>query len=98
GTTIFNTEYSFAKKPKILSQFFNNQFDNVLGPSMRFIFDFGTADKFFIVLTSGQSGNVFSKHYKNMTYLWLKGKYFRVDVSDESFSSKNKMKLIIKKK
>jgi penicillin amidase len=97
GTTIFNTEYSFAKKPKMLSQFFNNQFDNVLGPSMRFIFDFGTPDEINVVLTSGQSGNVMSEHYKDMSHLWLKGEYLKINTSSDSFNSTNKKKLTIKK-
>lgn len=97
GTTILNTEYSFAKKPKMLTQFFNNQFDNVLGPSMRFIYDFGNPDKINIVLTSGQSGNVFSNHYKDMTDMWLKGEYLKIDISSNSFSSTDKKKLTIKK-
>lgn len=98
GTTIFNTEYSFAKKPKMLSQFFNNQFDNVLGPSMRFIYDFGTPDELNIVLTSGQSGNVFSEHYKNMTDMWLRGEYVKINISSDSFNSPDKKKLTIRKK
>jgi penicillin amidase len=98
GTTIFNTEYSFAKKPKMLSQFFNNQFDNVLGPSMRFIYDFGTPDEINIVLTSGQSGNIFSEHYSDMSDFWLKGKYYKINISESSFTSSDKKKLIIKKK
>ncbi len=98
GTTIFNTEYSFAKKPKSLSGFFNNQFDNILGPSMRFIYDFGTPYELNVVLTTGQSGNIFSIHYRDMSEHWLKGKYFKIKTSDDSFNSPDKNKLTIRKK
>ncbi len=98
GTTIFNTEYSFAKKPNFRSDFFNNQFDNVLGPSMRFIYDFGTPDELNIVLTTGQSGNIFSEHYSDMSDFWLKGKYYKINISESSFISSDKKKLTIKKK
>lgn len=98
GTTIFNTEYSFAKKPKTSSNFFNNQFDNILGPSMRFIYDFGTPEELNIVLASGQSGNIFSKHYSDMSDFWLKGKYYKINISKSSFTSSDKKKLTIKKK
>lgn len=97
GTTIFNTEYSFAKESKPFIKFFNNQFDNVLGPSMRFIYDFGTPEYFYIVLTTGQSGNVFSQHYNDMSKFWLQGKYLKINSSDISFST-NKNKFTIKKK
>jgi len=98
GTTIFNTEYSFAKRPAGLSNFFNNQFDNVLGPSMRFIYDFGTPDEVNIVLTTGQSGNILSEHYRDMTDFWLKGKYVKIKTDLNSISSADKYKLTIKKK
>lgn len=98
GTTIFNTEYSFAKEAKPFISFYNNQYDNILGPSMRFIYDFGKPDELFVVLTTGQSGNLFSKHYKDMSNYWLKGKYFRINTSEKSFISNDNKKLTIKKK
>lgn len=71
GTSLFNTEYSF-----------NDPYETVLGPSMRYIYDFSRPGEFYLILTSGQSGNVFSKHYKDMTEMWLKGKYIRVATGD----------------
>ncbi len=67
GTTIFNTEYSFRKP-----------YANILGPSMRFIFDFAKPNFFYIVLPSGESGNFISPHYKEMIPSWLNGKYYKV--------------------
>ncbi len=72
GTTIFNTEYSF-KKP----------FENKLGPSMRFVYDFSRPNKFYFVLPNGQSGNFISKNYKDMTEAWLNGKYYEINTNFE---------------
>jgi penicillin amidase len=47
GTTMFNTEYPFAESIEEFSMFRHNEFDNVLGPSMRFIFDFANPDELF---------------------------------------------------
>ncbi|MGE5500190.1 MAG: penicillin acylase family protein, partial [Syntrophothermus sp.] len=71
GTTLFNTEYSF-----------DNPYETILGPSMRYIFDFSRPDEFYIILTSGQSGNVFSPHYKDMTEMWLTGKYIKISTDE----------------
>ncbi len=62
GTTVFNTEYSFTKP-----------YTNKLGPSMRYIYDFAKPDEFHFILTTGQSGNFYSDHYKDMTEKWLNG-------------------------
>ena len=67
GTTIFNTEYSFT-----------NPYNCVIGQSMRYLFDFSNPNVFYVVLPAGQSGHIFSKHYKDMTSAWLDGKYFKV--------------------
>jgi penicillin amidase len=85
GTTIFNTEYSFIE-PYNLN----------LGPSMRFLFDFARPEEFYIILTTGQSGNVLSKHYKDMTEMWLSGKYIKV-ITDENFIRNSGYKLMILK-
>jgi penicillin amidase len=57
---------------------FTKPYANILGPSMRYIFDFSTPDLFYIVLPSGESGNFMSKHYKEMIPDWLKGNYYKV--------------------
>ncbi len=72
GTTVFNTEYSFQKS-----------YDNKLGPSMRFIYDFAEPEKFEMILPNGQSGHFMSEHYKDMTELWLTGKYIEVNTNEE---------------
>lgn len=84
GTTVFNTEY-----------FFYRPYENVLGPSMRFIFDFARPDHFDMILTTGQSGNVLSPHYKDMTQMWLSGKYISVPLDERTIKNSNYKLLIL---
>ena len=88
GTTLFNTEYPFYDDNK------NNHkpFDDVLGPSMRYIFDFAEPDLFYLILTTGESGNVMSDHYKDMTEMWLRGEYMMIRTDEESIK-RNKILL-----
>ncbi|MCX7798058.1 MAG: penicillin acylase family protein [Melioribacter sp.] len=99
GTTIFNTEYSFVntiKDKKEETEVLNAEpFENTLGPSMRYIFDFGNPDYLEFIMPTGQSGNIMSKHYKDMTLMWLKGQYIKVPLSIEEFKKKSKYKFIL---
>lgn len=96
GTTVNNTEYPFAKSIEEFAMFRHEEFDNVLGPSMRYIYDFARPDEYYLILTTGQSGNVMSDNYRDQAPLWLKGKYMLIR-TDESSIRKNKNLLLIKK-
>jgi penicillin amidase len=93
GTTIFNTEYPFSKSREDVPGFNHEAFENNLGPSMRYIFDFAKPDEFFLILTSGQSGNIMSDHYKDMVEDWLRGNYIRI-LTDETSIKSSKHKLL----
>ena len=90
GTTIFNTEYPFAKSIEEYSAFRHDEFENVLGPSMRFIYDFAKPDEFYLILTTGQSGNVFSQHYSDMSESWLKGMMIKIKTDEASIKTSDK--------
>jgi penicillin amidase len=45
------------------------------GPAMRILLDFMDVDRSLSVLPTGQSGNRFSKHYRDQASLYTKGKY-----------------------
>ncbi len=90
GTTLFNTEYPFAESIEEFSMFRHNEFDNVLGPSMRFIFDFANPDEFYLILTTGQSGNVMSENYRDQSPLWLNGKYMKIRTDEASIRKNSK--------
>lgn len=83
GTTVFNTEYSFTKP-----------YQNKLGPSMRFIFNFAEPNSFEFILPTGQSGNFMSDHYKDMSQMWLEGKYLKI-YSDEQSVINSKYNLLV---
>ncbi len=90
GTTIDNTEYPFAKSIEEYSMFRHDEFDNVLGPSMRFVYDFANPDEFYLILTTGQSGNVMSDNYRDQTPLWLKGNYMKIRTDEASIKNNSK--------
>ncbi len=84
GTTIFNTEYPFYDAVKDYSAFNHTPFEDVLGPSMRYIFDFSKPNEFYLILTTGESGNVMSEHYRDMTKMWLRGNYMKIKTDEKS--------------
>ncbi|MEJ2103054.1 MAG: penicillin acylase family protein [Ignavibacteriaceae bacterium] len=92
GTTIFNTEYPFYESIEKYPLFRHKPFECELGPSMRFIFDFSNPNDFYLILTTGQSGNIFSDHYKDQTETFLDGKYMKIRTDENSITSaKNKL-------
>lgn len=97
GTTIFNTEYPFAKSIEEFAAFRHEEFENVLGPSMRFIYDFAKPNELNLILTTGQSGNLFSEHYSDMSENWLTGKLLKIKTDDSSIKTSDKKLLRIVK-
>ncbi len=96
GTTIFNTEYSFSASIEEYPIFRHKPFENDLGPSMRFIYDFNMPDEFYLILNTGQSGNVMSDHYNDLSLLWLQGRYMKISTSEDVIkSSSNKLLKLI---
>ncbi len=97
GTTIFNTEYPFYESIEKFPRFSHSEFENDLGPSMRYIYDFSRPDEFYMILTTGESGNIMSDHYSDMSEMWLRGKYIRIKTDDASIR-KEKYHLSITRK
>ncbi len=50
-------------------------YEVLAGPSMRHIVDLGRVDQARMIITGGQSGHVFNRHYRDQTPLWLKNEY-----------------------
>jgi len=95
GTTLFNTEYTFNHYGGSERAFQHKEYENHLGPSMRYIFDFANPDEFYLTLPTGQSGHPLSKHYQDQTQMWLRGKYVKIKTDQASISSlKNKIILV----
>lgn len=78
GTTIFNTEYSFTKPYK-----------NVLGPALKYIYDFSNPDEFHFIMPTGQSGYFLNDHYDDMTENWLRGNYITVNINTVDIASRS---------
>jgi len=96
GTTIFNTEYSFTTGDIMIPQFKHKEFENNLGPVMRYIYDFSAPDEINLILTTGESGNVMSNHYSDMTDYWLNGKYLKIKTDYNSIENKSNNLLILR--
>ena len=95
GTTIFNTEYPFTVDVNHIPGLKHGEYENNLGPVMRYIYDFSKPDQFYLILTTGESGNVISKFYKDMTQMWLSGKYLKIRTDLRSIENpKNKLLII----
>ena len=53
-----------------------------LGPSYRQIVDLGQLDNSLYILTLGQSGNLFARHYADQMRLWRNGQYLPMQNED----------------
>ncbi len=98
GTTLFNTEYPFYEGIKEVPRFNHQPFENILGPSMRYIFDFAKPDEFYLVLITGQSGHIMSVHYDDMAEMWREGFYMKIRTDEVSIKSGDKQVFRILKK
>ncbi len=65
------------------------------GPSTRRIVDFSDVENAVAILPTGQSGNVFSKHYKDQAQKYLKGEFVKMMLNKEEIM-KSEDKLILK--
>ena len=64
------------------------------GPSSRRIIDFSDVEHSLGVIPTGQSGNVFSKHYKNQAENYLNGEFYTMKLNREEIQ-RTKDKLIL---
>ena len=53
-------------------------YEVVAGPSTRRVIDFSDVENAKSILPTGQSGNVFSKHYKDQADKYLKGEFVKM--------------------
>jgi len=64
------------------------------GPSTRRIIDFSDVENGVAILPTGQSGNVFSKHYKDQAQKYLDGEFVKMMLNKEEIQ-KSKDKLVL---
>jgi penicillin amidase len=61
----------------------SNPYHHTVGPSLRLIIDVGDWERSGFILSSGQSGRPYSRHYDDQTWLWRNDGYVRICASDE---------------
>lgn len=54
------------------------------GPSTRRIVDFSDVENSMAILPTGQSGRVFSAHYKDQAVKYLNGEFVKMEINQES--------------
>ncbi len=67
------------------------------GPSTRRIIDFSDVENSIAIIPTGQSGNVFSKHYKDQAQKYLNGEFVKMMLNKEEIQ-KSKDKLVLEPK
>lgn len=65
--TVFKTEFPHGL-----------DFSVLVGPSLRMVVSPGKTDEAVVVLSTGQSGHFYEKHYRDQLDLWLQGRYRNV--------------------
>mgnify|MGYP000250498006 CR=1 FL=1 len=68
----------------------------ISGPSTRRIIDFSDIENSLSILPTGQSGNVFSPHYKDQAALFNAGKFRKMMLNEKEIKSTSKNILILK--
>ncbi|CAM1369482.1 Penicillin amidase [Tenacibaculum soleae] len=89
-------------------QVINNQIYNIdstgvykitAGPSTRRIIDFSDVENSIAILPTGQSGNIFSEHYKDQAQKYVDGDFVKMKLNESEIikTSKNKLVFLPKK-
>ena len=63
------------------------EYEVIAGPSTRRLIDFSDVENGLAILPTGQSGNVFSKHYSDQAEKYLKGEFFKMKLNQEEIQS-----------
>jgi len=61
----------------------SDPYQHGVGASLRFIIDLGPRQRAGFVLSSGQSGHPFSRHYADQIALWRRHEYLQLDGTEE---------------
>jgi penicillin amidase len=61
----------------------SGKYEVVAGPSTRRLIDFSDVENGLAILPTGQSGNVFSKHYSDQAEKYLKGEFYKMKLNRE---------------
>lgn len=67
------------------------------GPSTRRVIDFSDVENAKAILPTGQSGNVFSKHYKDQADKYLKGEFVKMMINKEEIKASKDILVLLPK-
>ena len=59
-----------------------NPYANVHAAGLRFVVDFGDPENSRYIISTGQSGNLLSKHYDDLSVLWRRGEYIPMSLDE----------------
>lgn len=65
------------------------------GAGYRAIYDLAHPDNSLYVITTGESGNVFSPYYNDQMHLWAHGDYFRIPTAQKDVEATAKYRLVL---
>ncbi|MBI2367516.1 MAG: penicillin acylase family protein [Deltaproteobacteria bacterium] len=68
-------------------------YHHTVGPSLRVIVDLGDWERSGFILSSGQSGHPYSRHYADQTPLWRNHDYIRIFAVDEEMPNRPRLSL-----
>ncbi len=74
----------------------SGEYKVISGPSTRRIIDFSDIENSLSILPTGQSGNIFSPHYKDQAELYNNGEFRKMMLNEDEIKSTSKNVLIIK--
>lgn len=60
-----------------------NPFENVHAAVYRGVYDFSDPDSSLYIISTGQSGHLFSRHYDDLGQLWRRGEYISMSLDPE---------------
>ncbi|MDP5091778.1 MAG: penicillin acylase family protein [Polaribacter sp.] len=68
------------------------------GPSTRRVVDFSDVENSLSIIPTGQSGNVFSKHYKDQAEKYLNGAFIRMTLNPEEIKNMKNVLILVPEK
>jgi penicillin amidase len=66
------------------------------GPGYRSVYDVADPSRSLFMIATGESGNIFSKHYGNFTRIWARGHFVTLQGQESDFAQKHFSHLILR--
>ncbi len=76
----------------------SGKYEVIAGPSTRRVIDFSDIENAKAILPTGQSGNVFSKHYDDQAQKYLKGEFVKMMLNKKEIKASEDVLVLLPKK